>query len=204
MLEKVVKTPCVVVGHSLGGMQSYLTSVARPDLIKAVLLEDPPLYMLKKEVFDKTPYKPAFEFLYKDIAAFQASGKTAEQITAEIAQRPLPGSTELTHEVVREDALLAQGKARLLQDVRTWEPTFDGTMGDNDENATSTATGVLLQADMALGAAFFPEHVERFKKAAPGIEVVEIKGVRHQIHDSKAHYDEFMRHLEGVLEKAYP
>lgn len=204
-LEKVVGKPAVLVGHSLGGVQSYMTAcTGKPELVKAVLLEDPPLYMTRKEVFDKTPYKIGFTFLRKDIADHQAAGTTPAEYTEIIKTRPfVPGGTLLAQDVFSEEAMVAGGKARMLMDYKAWDRTLDGTFSDHDEDVTTKVPGILLQADMSLGAAFFPEHVERFQKAAPNIKVVEYQGARHQIHDSTEFFDRFVGHLEEVLEMAY-
>src|SRR4051812_41086378 len=44
-LEDRVDQPVVLIGHSLGGVVAATVAQQRPDLVRAVLLEDPPLYL---------------------------------------------------------------------------------------------------------------------------------------------------------------
>ncbi len=41
--EQVIGRPCIVMGHSLGGVTAAIVMQQRPDLIRAAILEDPPL-----------------------------------------------------------------------------------------------------------------------------------------------------------------
>lgn len=193
--------PAVLVGHSLGAVQSYLVASARPDLVKSLLLEDPPIYMLKKEVFDASIYHAAFVWLQNDISAFQASGKSAAEITAELSQRPVPGSSTLrASDVYSMDSLIGTGQAYKHTDVHVWDAAWRGEVANYDEDATTDVKGILLQADTSLGPAFYPGHVKRFRKAAPNIEIVEIKGAGHAIHDMAANVDPFAGFIDKALE----
>ncbi len=43
-IEKIYKRPVIGIGHSLGGVVTYGAALKRPDLFKAVILLDSPLY----------------------------------------------------------------------------------------------------------------------------------------------------------------
>ena len=43
--EQLAQRPCVVVGHSLGGATAAALAQQRPDLVRAVVLEDAPLFL---------------------------------------------------------------------------------------------------------------------------------------------------------------
>jgi pimeloyl-ACP methyl ester carboxylesterase len=43
MLTGILKTPTIVVGHSLGGLAAIAAAAAQPDLVSAIVLEDPPM-----------------------------------------------------------------------------------------------------------------------------------------------------------------
>ena len=43
VLEELADGPAIVIGHSLGGMTGAALMQQRPDLVKAAVLEDPPL-----------------------------------------------------------------------------------------------------------------------------------------------------------------
>ena len=67
-----------------------------------------------------------------------------------------------------------------------------------------SAPGVLLQPDRELGAAFFGDHAARLAAAAPQIDVVEVHGVGHLIHDSRTHRGEYLGQLRTFLDKWAP
>lgn len=59
-LEKNTEQPVYLVGHSFGGVVSFLASCQRPDLVKGLIMLDPPIMVgLMSQVFrilKKTPY----------------------------------------------------------------------------------------------------------------------------------------------------
>lgn len=58
-IEKQVGEPCFVSGHSSGGILAAYIAGQRPDLVKGVLLEDPPFFNVQPEEMQNT-------FVYKD------------------------------------------------------------------------------------------------------------------------------------------
>lgn len=73
-LRRVVQEPAVLVGHSLGALQSLAAASEVPQLVLAAILEDPPLYSGERDDFDFG----AFESM--ELAA--SAGMAAEQILA--------------------------------------------------------------------------------------------------------------------------
>jgi hypothetical protein len=67
-----------------------------------------------------------------------------------------------------------------------------------------TAPGVLLQPDRELGAAFFGDHAARLAASAPQIDVVEVHGVGHLIHDSRTHRADYLSQLHTFLDRWAP
>jgi pimeloyl-ACP methyl ester carboxylesterase len=43
-LREIVRAPAVLIGHSLGGMNALYIAAETPELVRAIVLEDPPLY----------------------------------------------------------------------------------------------------------------------------------------------------------------
>lgn len=60
-LRNVVGKPAYLVGHSLGGVAAAGTCASAPELVTAVVLEDPPLYI--REWFDESEAAPVFKNL---------------------------------------------------------------------------------------------------------------------------------------------
>jgi pimeloyl-ACP methyl ester carboxylesterase len=75
-----VRTPAVLVGHSLGALQAIAAAAQVPELTCAVVLEDPPLYSGERSDFDFT----AFAAMERAVSA----GATAAQILAAWPRAP--------------------------------------------------------------------------------------------------------------------
>jgi pimeloyl-ACP methyl ester carboxylesterase len=73
-------TPAVLVGHSLGAMQAVAAAAVVPELVRAAILVDPPLYAAERSDYDLSVF----------IAMEQAvtAGMSAEQILAVWPREP--------------------------------------------------------------------------------------------------------------------
>lgn len=49
LLEQTIAVPTILVGHSMGALVATLVSAKRPDLVRGIFLEDPPLYTVDSE-----------------------------------------------------------------------------------------------------------------------------------------------------------
>jgi pimeloyl-ACP methyl ester carboxylesterase len=67
-----LEVPAVLVGHSLGALQALKVAADRPSSVRALVLEDPPLYAAEHPEADYT--------LFQLMEAVAASGMTAEEI----------------------------------------------------------------------------------------------------------------------------
>lgn len=59
LIEKEIRRPCLLSGHSSGGILAAYIAGKKPQLIKGVLLEDPPFFNVEPGEFENT-------FVYKD------------------------------------------------------------------------------------------------------------------------------------------
>src|SRR3954454_6007754 len=82
--------PAVLAGHSLGGVVAWSVAQQRPELVRGLFLEDPPLFMGEPGDHEENPAIPAFAQLRTDVARFRADGLTPEQVAAELAAQVLP------------------------------------------------------------------------------------------------------------------
>jgi pimeloyl-ACP methyl ester carboxylesterase len=80
-LRKQTGESAVLVGHSLGAIISIAVAARAPELVRAVVLEDPPLAGFRHERLRDRPEYARF-IASRDLAA---SGKTVEEIAAALA-----------------------------------------------------------------------------------------------------------------------
>ena len=195
--------PAPVVGHSLGGITAALVTQRRPDLAPAVFLEDPPLYFGDKAVFDATPFAVVFPLMQAAVRGWQANGTTADEIAALMAVTPSMSGRGTMGDENHPDALAAFGASLTRFDPSVFDSVLDGTaLGDFDPDVPISSSGVLLQPDRELGAAFFDEHAVRLASVNPSIEVVRLRGVGHLVHDSLSHREQYLAELDRFLQKA--
>jgi pimeloyl-ACP methyl ester carboxylesterase len=67
--------PAVVVGHSLGGIVAMHLAQGGHPLVRAVFLEDPPVYTISPFVLSCTSFGPLFHALRNAVIQMQAAGE---------------------------------------------------------------------------------------------------------------------------------
>lgn len=205
VLEQVLGDATPVVGHSLGGITAAHVAVARPDLVAAVLLEDPPLYFGDPAVYEATPFAVVFPLIRAAIERWQAEGATAEEIAAQLADSPSMSGQGTMGEENWPDAVAAFGIGFHRLDTAVYDPVLDGSsLSQIDAGAPIPVPGVLLQPDRELGAAFFDEHAAALASTSPSIEVVRVPGVGHLIHDSRTQRATYLDELRRFLGEHAP
>ena len=173
-LRAQVKEPAVVLGWSLGAMVATMVAAEEPDLVRAVVLEDPPL----AEFSGKESLPPA-EFLelchsWRDVITMDAS--TNEKLSAIAAANPeeddasvrsrLKQLSQCDPEVV---TFIIEGKIFEQYDLKELLPKI-------------TCPVLLLQADLALGGALGDSDAELAVSLLPDCTHVHLQDVGHGIH----------------------
>ncbi|MEX0874189.1 MAG: alpha/beta hydrolase [Actinomycetota bacterium] len=191
-LEEVVREPCVLVGHSLGGVIAHAIAQKRPELVRSVLLEDPPLYVADRmraglprdEASSVARMFPVMQQLSRDM---QARNAPLDEWVSILGGVPAMNGRGTMAEVLGPDGTHAMAEAFSRLDPEIFTPAIDGTAitGAPDLAKPLGCTAVVLRADPALGPAFTSEDEERFLRVNPHARVVLVEGASHQIHDEQ-------------------
>lgn len=88
-LQRVVGRPAVVAGHSLGGVVAVWLGACASDNVHALLLEEPPLYIMGKPRFQESGFYSYFMALQAHLHQHHAAGGTLEAIIAYVGQSPV-------------------------------------------------------------------------------------------------------------------
>jgi pimeloyl-ACP methyl ester carboxylesterase len=174
----------IIVGHSLGGVTAaHLGHTAHP-LVRALFLEDPPLFFGDPAVFAGTLYPKLFAMLRDVISEMRASGAPFEAYLELARTTPSPlGGVAGDHTTPR------QLRSRALQ-LQTFDPTvldraIDGSLFDCLEPFRPIERPVtVLAANEAYGAAFLGGDEQRLHQHSPHAEVVAFPEVGHSIRAS--------------------
>ncbi len=174
----------VVFGHSMGAITAAALAANHPELVKAIVLEDPPLR-------DATTPPPA-EFIhalrkefgtYKDMSPKERTARSAAIN---------PGWHTLEVEPT------AQAKAQVDPGLLNQVGSFDKHPWRETLSRIQCA-GLLITGDPARQAIVTPEIAREATELWKGAEVVQIAGAGHCIHRDR--YEETMAAIDAFLER---
>lgn len=197
--EQAIGRPCVVVGHSLGGATAASLAQARPDLTRAIVLEDAPLGT--GDATKGNSLRTAFATMRQSIPRLQQRGISAEDLAHRLAAAPSPTGPVFS-ELLLPDGLLAMATALLQMDASVLDPVLDGTNQPrfDPERPIPVPTLVLAADPVNPDAVVRPHDVETLRRVSPTAEVVVVAGAGHLIHDERANRPVLLGHVQRFLE----
>ena len=185
LCERVVGEPAVLIGHSLGGVIAHTVAWSRPDLVRGVLLEDPPLYMGERGSTDDS-FTMIFTLMRQVISDLQRRHAPLEDYETLIASAPDRTGNGTMADLFGEEGTRAKARAMARLDPQIYTAAIDGTgLAGAAPEATLSCPIRVLRADPALGPAFTPEDERRFRHTNPHAVVTEVEGASHLIHDEQ-------------------
>ena len=200
-MEEVIAEPVVLVGHSLGGVIAHHISATRPDLVRAVLCEDPPLYFCDHRLFEQSVMAGIFPVLEQTMRAAQAEGKPREFFESTVADAQMPWGRAGDNMSPR--ALQSRVDAMMLADPDVWLPAIHGgALSGYDPDARVDSPMIILQADPQMGPALFPEHAARQHEGNPEIDIRLIEGAPHGIHSFLSARQRYVGAVKDIIDRA--
>lgn len=197
--ESVTDQPVVLVGHSLGGVVAASVAQIRPDLVRGVLLEDPPLYRGERGDADDGPFLAVFAMLHQLVCDMQARHAPIEEYEAALCSGPSPNGAGSFADVLGEDGTWARARGLASVDPEVFLAAVDGSgLAGARPDAALACPVRILRADPDLDAAFTAEDEARFRSTNGHAEVAVIHGASHFIHDEQR--ERFLLELHGFLD----
>ncbi|GLZ55476.1 alpha/beta hydrolase [Actinomycetospora sp. NBRC 106378] len=189
--------PALVVGNSLGGAIAWTLAQRRPELIRAALLEDPPLRSA-----DVGTVAPIFAGLSSQVARWQAAGTDPAVVAAALGTVPVFGGRPAA-EVQGPDVLDARARGFLDVDPAAFDAVAAGTaLSALDLTAPVTVPVRVLAAGEDSGTVLPPSAAAALTEAHPDVTVRRFPGAGHVIHDETAHRAAWLAEVEALLATA--
>jgi pimeloyl-ACP methyl ester carboxylesterase len=190
VLEQLDCGPCLLVGHSLGGGTSAAVAQRRPDLVAAMVLEDPPLAPPRARVGGSL--MTTFAQVRASLPRLQASGIPHAKLVDVLAASPSVRGTTLGAEL-HADAIAAMATGMLQLDPTVLDPVIDGTMTPAfDPFSPLTVPTMIVAADpTSPDCVARPDDLDRVQAASPLVQVETVRGATHLLHDELANRDRF-------------
>jgi len=191
----------VLVGHSLGGVIAHHIAATRPDLVRAALCEDPPLYFCDQSLFEQSIMAGVFPVLEQTMRTAQAENKPREFYVSMVADAEMPWGRAGDNMSPR--ALQSRVDAMMLADPDVWLPAIHGgALSGYDPDARVDRPMIILQADPQMGPAFFADHAIKQAAANPNAEIRLIEGAPHGIHSFLASRDRYVDAVRDIIKRA--
>ena len=188
--EQVIGEPCAVIGHSLGGITALIAVQQRPDLFRAAVVEDPPMFVVPRAgepVAEGHVLLDAFTVMRRSLPSLQAFGMAAEAVAGFLAQVPT-SSGETMGETIEADGLLSIAGSLLAVDPTVLDPVVGRALDPllDAEEGIATPTLVVTADPAVPGAICDPDAARELAAKSSAMEVVTIAGAGHLIHDEIA------------------
>lgn len=200
-LEAHIEDPAVIFGHSLGGLVAAAVAAWRPERVRAVILEDPPIAGLGEDI-ETTP----FFGMFSAFATIVREGGSVEEMTAKLAEVDLivgRAKKRVRLGDVRDaTSLRFSAKCMTRLDPAVVETLAAGRwMEGYDVDRVLGGVrcpSLLLEADAGAGGMMRGDDGMRAAGLLRECSHVRFSGVGHLIHWMAT--EETMRHVHGFLE----
>jgi pimeloyl-ACP methyl ester carboxylesterase len=198
MLREIAKAPAVLIGHSLGALCAIVCAAELPELVRAVVLEDP--FLKYSEAWERAKYQDLRDAL----------DKTAEprEFLRAVGKRALPSPGprgERTYGEMR-GFYAAERVVTYFKDI---DPAFLEWLMSNDDPtakeliasslAKITCPVLVIAGEPRLGASFDDAAEFTLKRSVKDLTVKRFAGQGHIVHGFRP--EPFLENLEPFLRR---
>lgn len=189
--RQVAGVPSIVIGHSLGGATALALAQQHGDLVRALVVEDPPLGGGSR-VLDGNTLRDGFAQMRESVPRLQASGIPLTKLAEVLSGAPSPVGTPFG-ELLHRDAIDAMAAAMLELDVSVLDLALGTTpLPDFDPTLPADIPTLVITADpTSPDAVARPAGIDQLVAASPHVQVQVMEGASHLIHDELANRDRF-------------
>ncbi|MEX2214501.1 MAG: alpha/beta hydrolase [Phycisphaeraceae bacterium] len=201
-LEKELREPAVLLGHSLGAMVAAAVAARAGESVRAIILEDPPFETMGRSI-SETPILAVMQAMRDAIEHTDGSVDVmADHLAAtSVPTSDMKGAVTLG-ELRSRESLRFSASCLADLDSAVLTPIIAGRWLDGFE-VTSTleclrCPTLLIQADPSCGGMLSDERVLQARKLIPRCTAVRMAGVGHHLHGADP--STLLRHIQLFLE----
>lgn len=200
---QVARQPCAIVGHSLGGATGVGLAQIRPELVRALVLEDAPLAPPAERAGNSL--MTGFRAMREAIPRLQETGIPMDKLIEVLTRSPSPTGGTLG-ELVHADAIGAMAVAALLLDASVLDPVLTGELTSvYDPDEPVLVPTLALAADPSKpDAVTRPADLARLGAAGPHVKTRVMSGAGHLIHDQLDQRETYRDVVLDFLSRAAP
>lgn len=183
-VREEIAGPLVILGHSLGAMVAAAVAAELPQVVRGVVLEDPPFHTMGNRIAGSV-----WQAQFLGMREAARRGGTVEEITDALGDIRLPASGGGFQRLgdLRDRASLAWSAECLGQlDPEVLTPVIEGRWLDGYDLAAVFArircAALILQADPTVGGALTDTDADHLVSALANSQRVRFPGIGHQIH----------------------
>lgn len=200
-----IASPLVILGHSLGAMVAAAVAAELPDLVRGIILEDPPFHTMGNRI-EGTAWQAQFLGM-RDVA--RGGGSIPEMIDALAAVRlPGPrGGFRLLGDIRDRASLAWSAQCLSMLDAEVLTPVVEGRWLDGYDPAAVLSRvrcpALLLQGDPVAGGALTEEDADLALRVLSSPRRVRFPGCGHQLHRDRpaevlSAVEDFRREAAGL------
>lgn len=198
-LREEIKRPTIIYGHSLGAMVAASVAAEVPDLVRAIILEDPPFHTMGERIESYVMY-PYFVVL----ESLASNGMTIPQLVEQLGAIEINTPNGKAPLSTVRDASALRFTAKCLQqlDPAVMTPIARGEWlrGYDLINIFRRihCPTLVMQADASAGGMLIDEDAALIEQIVTDVTRVKVSGIGHQIHTAAP--DVALRIVLGFLE----
>ena len=186
VVTQTIERPTMLYGHSLGAMAAVAVAAERPELVRGVVLEDPPFDTMSQGI-EKTP----FFVLFKALRSLSSSPLSVTELARALADVQInpPDRPQPVRLGQARDAASLRFMAACLKrvDPELWAPILDGRWlqgYDTPELLRKIrCPTLLLQGNVAEGGALGEAAAAEVERLIPDCTRIQITRAGHLIHN---------------------
>ncbi len=192
LLDELDLAPVVIVGHSLGGLTAIQLAATRPELVHAIVLEDPPLY--GREIMQN--HHPEWRAQFDRSAEIAGSRQSIEGMAALIRSDNPDVPEEFVerrsqHLFATDSSVISGAMTQLTDESLDWLNEIESKMRRVE------CPTLLLQGNMELGGWMQPGDGVRAKKLIPDCKLETWEDAGHSLH--REHPERFIEQVNGFV-----